>query len=119
MNRLSFRDLTPEEIALVSNGCGGKGSWVPVPDWLFSASCDHHDFEYWRGGTEQDRAAADWGFYTAMRKDAKQTPWWYPTRLALLRAWAYYKAVRWFAKPYFHFGAQCGRLELEALKKAA
>jgi hypothetical protein len=63
---LRFRDLEPEERALICNGCGGKGHWFNPPDWLFKASCDHHDFNYWLGHTEEDRRRADWQFYVAM-----------------------------------------------------
>ena len=111
---LGWSDLNADERALVANGCGGKGSLIPVPDWLFGASCDQHDFYYWRGGTEDDRRKADWQFYLAMREDARLTPWWYPSRLAIMRAWIYYKAVRLFAAGYFHFGQQRGRAELDA-----
>lgn len=118
MSKLSFKDLTPDEAALICNGCGGKGSWIDPPDWLFKASCDHHDFEYWRGGTEEDRRAADWGFYRAMLDDVAQAPWW-RRPFARMRAWTYYKAVRSFARSYFHFGDPRGRAELELLKRQA
>lgn len=113
--KLSFRDLNASERKLLCNGCGGKGSWIDPPDWLFKASCDWHDFEYWRGGNEADRLAADRGFLTAMLEDAATASWW-RRPFAVLRAWIYYRAVRWFARPYFHYGAQRGRRELEELK---
>lgn len=109
--KVRYRDLTPEMLRLakekgIINGCGGKGSWVPVPDWLFRASCFHHDFNYWVGGDENDRRKADKQFYVEMLTDAEDTPWWYPTRLAKVRAWVYYMAVRVFAKKFFHYGKQ-------------
>lgn len=100
---LRWRHLTPEERGLIANGCGGKGSWVPVPDWLFRASCLRHDFNYWLGHTEQDRAKADRQFYEMMLEDVAGTPWYYPKFLARWRAWIYYKAVRRYAKPYFYY----------------
>ncbi len=111
---LSFKDLTTKDRSLICNGCGGKGSWIDPPDWLFKASCDWHDFEYWRGGDESDRKRADWGFYTAMVEDANRSSWW-RRPFARMRAWAYYRAVRSFAKSYFHLGEPRGKKELAAL----
>lgn len=116
--KITWKLLKPWERGLISNGCGGKGSWIDPPDWLFRASCDWHDFEYWRGGTEADRAHADLGFYTAMLEDAESTPWWYPKFLAKTRAWIYYKAVRRFGKPFFHYGEQRGWEDLKAIKNS-
>lgn len=93
-----YRDLTPEQKKLLCNGCGGKGSWVPVPDFRFSASCDHHDYNYLLGHTEEDRKKADDQFYKAMRDDAG----WNMRHLIL--AWIYYRAVRWKGKKYFRYG---------------
>jgi len=49
MTKVRFADLTQEMIEALHdteemNGCGGKGGWLNPPDWIFSASCDHHDF---------------------------------------------------------------------------
>ncbi len=108
---LRYRDLTKEEVAFISDGCGKKGGWLDVPDFIFTASCDHHDVNYWIGGIESDRAKADRQFYEAMVLDTKLHSWykryWYRTL-----AWIYYKAVRFFAKPYFHYGAPQGQDEL-------
>lgn len=102
---LRWRDVKgrAEELraAGILNGCGGKGSWVPVPDFMFSASCDHHDFNYWLGGSEADRVKADWQFFEAMVQDAGREPWWrrwWARRAAALYHWA----VRRYAGRYFH-----------------
>ena len=71
---IRFADLTESQKAFICNGCGPKGGWVPVPDFLFHASCDHHDFNYWLGCTEQDRRKADHEFLTEMLKDAGEDP---------------------------------------------
>jgi len=117
-DKLSFRDLLDSDRAMICNGCGGKGSWIKPPDWLFKASCDHHDFEYWRGGTAADRVHADWGFYTAMIEDANRAPWW-RRPFAKTRAWFYYRAVRAFASSYFHHGYQRGKRALADLRETA
>lgn len=103
---LRWRHLTPEERKHISNGCGGKGSWVKPPNWLFRASCDIHDFNYWLGFTEEHRAKADHQFYEMMLEDAARTPWYYPKFLARWRAWAYYKAVRRYARSYFYYATK-------------
>lgn len=98
-----FRDLTEDEISLLCNGCGGKGGPIDPPDWMFEASCNHHDFNYRLGGTEKDRLEADRQFRDAMLRDAERagnffTRWWY-RRMAHL----YYRAVRAFGGKYFHY----------------
>ena len=129
-SKVRFPDLTDEERAAVCNGCGPKGAFATVtiwlvviewtislrikpPGWLFKASCDWHDFNYWLGGTELDRARADLQFYLAMRDDAKGTAWWYPTWLATFRAWVYYKAVSIGGRSSFHYGATRTRADLD------
>jgi len=102
----------------ILNGCGGKGSWVPVPDFMFSASCDQHDFNYWLGGTEADRLKADWQFLQAMLADAEREPWyrrWWARRVARL----YYWAVRRYAGRFFHHGRRRTRADLEKALLAA
>ncbi len=83
------------------NGCGSKGGWIPVPQFIFTASCDRHDLAYALGGSEARRKECDKGFYAAMKKDASLQP--YPLR-AWYRVWAftYYRAVRWFGGRYFN-----------------
>ncbi len=101
--RVRFHDLTPEERALICNGCGPKGGIMPVPEMGFSACCDHHDFNYWLGYSEFDRIRADWQFRDAMMADADKKPWW--------RRWwyrwmadLYYRAVRRWGMSAFYYG---------------
>jgi len=63
---LEFSDLTQEQIDFIANGCGAKGSWIKVPDFIFGNSCKRHDFAYWRGGNEDDRRNADEELYADM-----------------------------------------------------
>lgn len=70
---------------------------MPVPEFFFHASCDHHDFNYWLGCTEADREKADNEFYEAMKQDVGWK-WW---RLPL--AWTYYMAVRICGGACFHY----------------
>jgi len=97
---IRYRDLTEEQKALLCNGCGPKGGFVPVPEFCFHASCDHHDFNYWLGHTVLDRLKADLQFYKEMRKDAG----WNPCNLIF--ALAYFLAVRTFGFAFFHYAAK-------------
>ena len=97
MPRLRYEDLTAMQKHLVCNGCGGKGSKIPVPEFRFHASCNKHDFSYWVGGSEKDRKRADKGFYRAMKKDAGWDPG------LQVWAWTYYRAVRLMGNAYFHY----------------
>jgi hypothetical protein len=94
---IRFSDLTPEQEAFICNGCGGKGGWVPVPEFFCHASCDHHDFRYWKGGSEADRKDADHDFLVEMLKDAGDDP----TKQTI--ALTYWMAVRLFGAFYFHY----------------
>ena len=94
---IRYRDLTEEQKAIICNGCGPKGGWVPVPDFCFHASCDHHDFNYWLGCTEADRWKADHQFLVEMLKDAGDDP--AKQTLAI----TYWLAVRVFGPACFHY----------------
>lgn len=75
---------------------------MPVPDFIFGASCDHHDFNYWLGCTEADRFKADRQFYEEMKKDARSVAW-FRRPLLLFLAWRYYRAVRRWGGWAFHY----------------
>ena len=102
---LRYRDLSEEQKKKICNGCGAKGSWIKVPDFRFVASCDQHDFYYWRGGQEYDRKIADDEFYIIMKRDIKNQDFGWSRRVWYRSwAWTYYKAVRYFGKSAFAFG---------------
>lgn len=94
---IRFVDLTEEQEAVICNGCGPKGGWVPVPEFMFHASCDHHDFRYWKGGSEADRKDADHDFLIEMLKDAGDDPG--KQTIAI----TYWMAVRLFGAFCFHY----------------
>lgn len=107
-----YKNWTAKERHVVCNGCGGKGSRVPVPNLMFGASCNHHDANYWIGGEERDRKKADEQFYEEMKKDVYRL-WFWRWPLARFAARRYYRAVRLFGRSFFHFGPQRGWKELE------
>ncbi|MBE3141820.1 MAG: hypothetical protein IMZ53_14690 [Thermoplasmata archaeon] len=94
---ISYKDLTKEQEAVICNGCGPKGGWVPVPEFFMHASCDHHDFRYWKGGSETDRKAADLDFLIMMLKDAGYD------QVKQSLAFTYWMAVRLFGSVCFHY----------------
>lgn len=89
-----------------SNGCGPK--WVPTVikdllfNWFFEASCDKHDANYKRGGTEEVRKYYDELFLGAMRRDALRK-----RGLQRLLRWSqvyvYYALVRIFGSWSFNY----------------
>lgn len=110
---LTYSELTQEQRDKISNGCGGKGSWIPVPNFIFKASCNQHDFYYWRGCSEEDKVKADKAFYRFMRMDIADLPvskFWLKL---CYHGWAltYYLSVRQFGKSYFHYADEMKTLE--------
>ena len=103
---LRYRDLTPEQKAEICNGCGGKGGFIDPPEFLFHASCNQHDFYYWRGGTEEDREKVDNAFYRYMQLDIANEDSRIKRIYYEVLAYLYYKAVRVFGKRYFSYGKQ-------------
>ena len=56
---MSFKDLTKDQVKLISNGCGARKFLKPPEIKEFTASCDHHDYLYLRGGNLRDKIKAD------------------------------------------------------------
>lgn len=102
MTQVRYRDLTPEQKSIMCDGCGTKGGWIPVPQWIFTASCDIHDFNYWLGYREEDREKADRQFYEAMVSDAN-TYGFIKKTFYKSQAWLYYKAVRLLGAKHFTY----------------
>ena len=84
------------------------------PEFLFNASCNQHDFYYWRGGTESDRLEADKAFYEAMLVDIQNYVVWYKRLSYKLIAYAYYKSVRLFGKRFFQYGTMKTKTDIDA-----
>lgn len=112
-----YSNWTDEERSVICNGCGGKGMGALVPDFMFGASCDHHDANYWIGGNEGDRVKADQQFYSELVDDVYRLAFWrWP--IARFLAWRYYRAVRRFGRTFFHYGHPRGWHDLEEAMKA-
>jgi len=102
--KLRYSQLTEEQKEYICNGCGSKGAFVKVPNFMFLASCNHHDFLYYTGASEEDRKLADKSFYKWMREDIKVSgKRWYIKTYYKMWAFTYYKAVRVFGKKHFSY----------------
>lgn len=117
MLTLTYESLSADERASLCNGCGGKAT-IDVPDFHSTETCNRHDLAYWIGGTEDDRAVADYRLWDDMRRDARAAlpRWWqvFQRQALYAVAWTYYQAVRREAASHFHFGTPRGRAELDA-----
>lgn len=98
-----FRELSEAEKKLICNGCGGKGGWVKPPHGgLFKDECDHHDYNYYLGGTRRARKKADGQLYVAMRERVKTFSGLKYFRL-LTWCYLYYIGVRTCGWKYFNY----------------
>ena len=118
--RVRYIDLTPQEKAVICNGCGPKGGIIPVPEFRFTASCLHHDFNYWLGCKEIQRKKADLQFYKEMVKDANRANTANARRRHRRLARIYYLAVRLCGRFCFHYAnEQRTRMDLQKAMDAA
>lgn len=104
--RIPYELLTPQQKDEIVNGCGGKGSKVRPPKGIFyKASCNHHDYGYWVGCTDEQRLLCDKNLKKAMKDDCSKLPWW---KQAAYRPWCYgyYRAIRIAGKQYFYYGEE-------------
>jgi len=85
------------------NGCGGKGAWIKVPNFMFEASCNKHDIGYGIGGDEAKRFECDGKFLIMMLKDTMSLTGWF--RRVYFQSWAfiYFIAVRIFGKKFYNY----------------
>ena len=86
-----------------TNGCGGKGAWIKVPNFIFEASCNQHDIGYGIGGDEARRFECDGKFFIMMIKDTFQVNGWFKRFYFQSWAFVYFVAVRIFGKKYFNY----------------
>lgn len=105
---MKYCELSDNQKKLICNGCGAKGGIVNPPDFIFKASCNHHDFLYWVGNTEEERKYADKAFYKYMKIDISEKKGVIKKAYYHIWAYAYYRAVRLFGKKYFNYGDKNG-----------
>lgn len=69
--KVTWSDLSLEERLNFGNGCSR------VPDFIFTASCRQHDFNYSRGGYLRAKIKADYDLCVRMFDDAFSHQFWY------------------------------------------
>ena len=110
-SRPSYRDLTPDQKAVLCNGVGSD--WMPrwsrklltlLSSWFFSeASWCHHDFGYSIGYTETHRLEYDSKFLAAMLRDAGRGGF-IRYVIAMPLSMLFYVLVRVFGRFSFAYG---------------
>jgi hypothetical protein len=86
----TFTDLTPEQQLSYGNGCSY------VFDFIFTASCQQHDFNFARGGGLHDWAKANWDMFTHMWSDSSRL-WHYVVSLT------YFIGLMILSLPFFYW----------------
>lgn len=109
-----FQNLTPEQQSVYGNGCGVRG--FNVPDFVFTASCRHHDFNFERGSGTWWKAPyyytkANWDFFALMWSDCYL---WYHYIIAVI----YFVVVMLVSWPWFTVGRWRTMEEILARDKA-
>lgn len=99
-------DLTDAELDFISDGC------TFVPDFIFTADCRIHDFNYQRGGTLFDKIDADWEMCRRMWNDSAKL-WQYSVTAI------YWLGLTLLPFSYFFFTYGRWRTLEEILKKHA
>lgn len=121
----TWSDLTLQEQSQFGNGCGLYAHFLQVPDFIFTASCRHHDFNFVRGvGADywyQNLyrwpfywCKANWDFFTHMWHDSSK--WWHYVVSVI-----YFIGVMLFSWPFFDGGPWKTKeqiLTIDALDKA-
>ena len=100
---VKLEDLTQSQINQFCNGCGGKGGWIKPPHRIFfKASCNHHDYGYFKGCNRQHRKRADKKLYDAMMEDCRTLP---EDQEIMYKPWCllYYLAVRIMGWKFFYY----------------
>ena len=104
---VKYEDLTPAEKKEICNGCGGKGGVVKPPyAAMFKASCNHHDYGYFKGCTWWDRLICDLKLTWLLLKDSFSFDWRKPHKVVYFAAWSliYFVGVRLGGWKFFYYG---------------
>lgn len=105
-----YEILSANEKSWMYSGCGPKRG--VEPDFIFREACSRHDFDYWRGFTERDRAAVDKRWLGSMLVAARllSSGWW-SRQWHVFLAWRYYLAARWLGRKAFSYRDHYGTRE--------
>lgn len=116
--RPQYTQLSKEQRLSYGNGCGLSAKWLRVPQFIFEASCRHHDFNYERGTSYKQiskyriinaiwyiflfirwKLKADINFYYYMLKDAarSQRPLFYSVCATVYYLGVLFAPMAWIA----------------------
>lgn len=120
--KMHYSELNSADFAFlldqgIINWCWGAGSSVKnrLIRWIIKkvmkrlhivfveASCQIHDFSYFKWGTEDDRYKADMGFFKAIISDIWEKNWFFTVLWYTAIALIFYGAVRIGWKSYFNY----------------
>ena len=95
---IKFRDSFNTPADYKSNGCGSGWLAKLIPNTIYGISvreaCRRHDWSYEVGKTQKDKDLGDVQFLLNLLTIINNVDkWYYPTKLARLRATDYYSAV--------------------------
>ena len=93
----TFSQLTKEQQETFGNGCSF------VPDFMFTADCRHHDFNYARGGYLKDKVKADIDLCWRMFSDALDAPTLYQKIFYVFITYLYFFGLTLLPFSYFAF----------------
>ena len=116
-------ELTPALRAAICNGCGPhswkfkghtwRSKWFAIATPGGSAACNQHDLDYWIGGTEADRHAADLRMRDTMIAEANKR-WFLARWLLRSEAHLFYRLVDTEGGTRFRHGPKRTRDDLNA-----
>jgi len=99
-----YSQLSTIEKMLVANGCGGSGSLINPPKFIFGEDCGEHDWGYAYGGNKIRRKQLDKKFYEGMKKSIVRSEAKGFKRIYYeFWAFVYYLEVRRHGAKFFNF----------------
>jgi len=104
-----FNTLTPMQRLRFGNGC------TFVPDFIFTASCQHHDFNYCRGGNVLDKLQSDLDMCRYMWADSHKL--WHYAVAVLYFMGLTFLPISYFFFTYGHWRTLEEILEIDRLSK--
>lgn len=117
MKKLQWSKLTARQRRQLGGGCGPGKAMFFIPQFIFKASCQQHDFYYRRGGSLFDKAEADLMFFAYMAKDiAESDKCWLKKLFYFGMAKMYFILVCVFGLFVFKFGHYRTLKELDLYK---
>lgn len=113
LQKKQTRYVTAEDLLFLKragfiNGCGGRNSKISkilakfFSGFFFEASCEKHDFWYFKGWDEARRKECDIKFLKAMKRDVQRQFFLFRPYFYLI-AYCFYFAVRIFGKKHFNY----------------